>query len=131
MRAGFRSSLVWICLLGAIEAMDILTTHLGRAAGAVESMPISAAVMAEGGMGLFIIVKLALVVAGAVAVCVTSRQVESLLSGHPADGAALGFAEHGITDDVSGPAAIRFFQSRGANTDGGWSSTGGKAQGQG
>jgi hypothetical protein len=68
MRAGFRSSLVWISLLGAIEAMDILTTDLGRAAGAVESMPISAAVMNEGGMGLFIIVKLALVAAGAIAV---------------------------------------------------------------
>ena len=68
MRAGLRSSLVWISLLGAIEAMDILTTNLGRAAGAVESMPISAAVIAEGGMGLFIIVKLALVVAGATAV---------------------------------------------------------------
>jgi hypothetical protein len=68
MRAGFRSSLVWISLLGAIEAMDILTTDLGRAAGAVESMPISAAVMSEGGMGLFIFVKLALVAAGAIAV---------------------------------------------------------------
>jgi hypothetical protein len=68
MRVGFGSSLIWISLLGAIEAMDILTTHLGRAAGAVESMPISAAVMAEGGMGLFIVVKLALVVAGAIAV---------------------------------------------------------------
>jgi hypothetical protein len=68
MQAGFRSSFVWISLLGAIEAMDILTTHIGRAAGAVESMPISAAVMNEGGMALFILVKLALVVAGAIAV---------------------------------------------------------------
>jgi hypothetical protein len=68
MRAGFRSSFVWISLLGAIEAMDILTTDLGRARGAVESMPISAAVLNEGGMALFIIVKLALVAAGATAV---------------------------------------------------------------
>jgi hypothetical protein len=68
MRAGFRSSLLWISLLGAIEAMDILTTDIGRAAGAVESMPISAAVMNEGGMALFIAVKLALVLAGAIAV---------------------------------------------------------------
>jgi len=68
MRVGFRSSLVWISLLTAIEAMDILTTDVGRAHGAVESMPISAAVMNEGGMVLFIVVKLALVAAGATAV---------------------------------------------------------------
>ena len=68
MQAGFRASFVWISLLGAIEAMDILTTQIGRAAGAVESMPISAAVMNEGGMALFSLVKLALVVAGAIAV---------------------------------------------------------------
>ena len=65
---GFRSSLVWINLLAAIEATDILTTDIGRARGAVESMPISAAVMNEGGMALFIFVKLALVAAGATAV---------------------------------------------------------------
>src|ERR1700688_779087 len=64
----FRSSLVWISLLAVIEAMDILTTDVGRAHGAVESMPISAAVMNEGGMALFIVVKLALVLAGATAV---------------------------------------------------------------
>jgi hypothetical protein len=67
---GFRSSLVWIGLLAAIEAMDILTTAIGRAHGAVESMPISAAVMNEGGMALFILVKLALVAAGATAVLI-------------------------------------------------------------
>jgi hypothetical protein len=68
MHAGFRSSLVWISLLTAIEAMDIITTDIGRARGAIESMPISAAVMNEGGMALFIVVKLALVAAGATAV---------------------------------------------------------------
>lgn len=68
MDVGFRLSVVWISLLGAIESMDILTTDIGRARGAVESMPISAAVMNEGGMALFIFVKLALVVAGATAV---------------------------------------------------------------
>ena len=68
MHAQFRWSLVWISLLGAIEAMDILTTHIGRAAGAVESMPISAAVMNEGGMALFIAVKVALVTSSAIAV---------------------------------------------------------------
>ena len=68
MHAGIRWSLVWISLLGAIEAMDILTTDVGQAYGAVESMPISAAVMNEGGMALFIIVKLALVISSAIAV---------------------------------------------------------------
>lgn len=68
MDAGIRSSLVWISLLAAIEAMDILTTEIGSAAGAVESMPVSAAVMNEGGMALFIVVKVALVLAGAIAV---------------------------------------------------------------
>src|ERR1700682_1457511 len=68
MYAGFRWSLVWISLLGAIQSLDTLTTDIGRAAGAVESMPISAAVMNEGGMALFIAVKLALVLAGAIAV---------------------------------------------------------------
>jgi hypothetical protein len=68
MHTGFRSSVVWISLLAAIEAIDIITTGIGRARGAIESMPISAAVMDEGGMALFVIVKVALVAAGATAV---------------------------------------------------------------
>jgi hypothetical protein len=75
MHAMFRWSLVWISLLGAIEAMDILTTDIGRAAGAVESMPISAAVMNEGGMALFISVKVALVVSSAIAVLLAALWV--------------------------------------------------------
>ena len=74
---GFRSSFVWISLLGAIEAMDILTTDVGRAYGAVESMPISAAVMSQGGMALFIVVKLALVAAGAIAVLLAAIWVRN------------------------------------------------------
>jgi hypothetical protein len=77
MQVGFRSSFVWIALLAAIESMDILTTDMGRAAGAMESMPMSAAVMNEGGMALFIIVKLALVVAGAAAVLLALLWVRS------------------------------------------------------
>src|SRR5712664_2535901 len=77
MHAVFRWSLVWISLLGAIEAMDILTTHIGRAAGAVESMPISAAVMNEGGMALFIAVKVALVVSSAIAVLLAALWVRN------------------------------------------------------
>ena len=77
MDGGFRSSFVWISLLGAIEAMDILTTDVGRAYGAVESMPISAAVMDQGGMALFVFVKLALVAAGAIAVLLAAIWVRS------------------------------------------------------
>jgi hypothetical protein len=77
MHAGFRWSFVWISLLGAIEAMDILTTDIGRAYGAVESMPISAAVMNEGGMALFIVVKLALVVSSAIAVLLAALWVRN------------------------------------------------------
>jgi hypothetical protein len=72
-----RSSLVWICLLGAIEAMDILTTAAGRSAGAIESMPVSAAVMSVGGIGLFMAVKLALVVVSATALLLALRWVRS------------------------------------------------------
>lgn len=77
MHAGLRWSLVWISLLGAIEAMDILTTDIGRTAGAVESMPISAAVMNEGGMALFIAVKLALVLSSAIAVLLAGLWVRN------------------------------------------------------
>src|SRR5260370_42704749 len=54
--------------------------QVGRARGAVESMPISAAVMNEGGMALFIMVKLALVAAGATAVL--DRKSTRLNSSH-------------------------------------------------
>lgn len=75
MHAGNRSTLVWIGLLWAIDCMDILTTALGRAQGAIETMPLSAAVMNAGGMGLFVVVKLALVAAGAVTVLLALRWV--------------------------------------------------------
>jgi len=82
-----RVCLVWIALLGAIESMDILTTDLGRARGAMESMPISAAVINEGGMMLFVIVKVALVVAVAGAVLLTLRWMR-----HGREGAGILFA---------------------------------------
>jgi hypothetical protein len=93
MDVGIRSSLLWISLLGAIQAMDILTTAIGRAAGAVESMPISAAVMNEGGMALFIAVKLALVLAGAVSVMLALLWVRS---GRPGAGLVYAFTMSAI-----------------------------------
>jgi hypothetical protein len=70
-----RFTFLWITLLGAIEFTDILTTAIGKAHGAIESMPISAAVMDQGGLVLFIAVKLALVVAVAVAVLLALRSM--------------------------------------------------------
>lgn len=68
-----RATVVWIALLGAIEFTDILTTAIGRAKGAIEAMPISAAVMNEGGMVLFVVIKLGLVAAVAMAVLLALR----------------------------------------------------------
>lgn len=73
--AWHRLSLIWIALLGAIQSTDIITTSVGRARGAVEAMPISAAVMNEGGMALFVFVKFGLVLAGAIAILITLRWV--------------------------------------------------------
>jgi hypothetical protein len=77
MEVGSRATVVWIALLGAIESTDILTTALGRARGAIESMPVSAAVINGGGMMLFVAVKVALVVAVAVAVLLALRWVRN------------------------------------------------------
>jgi hypothetical protein len=54
--------MLWIALLGAIEFTDVLTTAMGHARGAIEAMPVSAAVIDAGGMMLFVAVKVALVV---------------------------------------------------------------------
>jgi hypothetical protein len=83
-----RATLVWITLLGAIEFTDIWTTAIGRAHGAIESMPISAAVMAEGGLLLFIAVKLALVGGVAVAVLLALHWTRH---GRPGAGALYAF----------------------------------------
>jgi len=83
-----RASLVWITLLAAIEFTDILTTAIGRAHGAIESMPISAAVMNQGGFVLFIVVKVSLVAAVAVAVLLALRWMRS---GRPGAGALYTF----------------------------------------
>ena len=75
MIAWHRLSLIWIGLLGAIQSIDVFTTSVGRAHGAIEAMPISAAVIHQGGMELFVLVKFALVLAGGAAVFITLRWV--------------------------------------------------------
>lgn len=69
--------------------MDILTTALGRAQGFIETMPMSAAVMNAGGIGLFGLIKLALVVAGAVTLLLALRWTRS---GQPGAGTVFAFA---------------------------------------
>ena len=83
-----RASLLWITLLGAIEFTDILTTAIGRAHGAIESMPISAAVINQGGLVLFVAVKLGLVGAVAIAVLLAMRWMRH---GRPGAGALYTF----------------------------------------
>lgn len=73
---GQRASVTWIGLLGAIEFTDILTTAIGHAKGAVEAMPVSAAVIASGGIVMFIVVKMALVIAVATAIFLALRWAE-------------------------------------------------------
>jgi hypothetical protein len=58
-----RQAALWTSLLLAGQAADVLTTHLDRARGALESLPISAELLELGGIGLFWSTKLLLVVA--------------------------------------------------------------------
>lgn len=88
MDMGHRSSIVWIALLGAIEFTDVLTTAIGHAQGAIEAMPVSAAVIASGGIALFIIVKLTLVGAVATAILLAMRWMQH---GRPGAGTLFSF----------------------------------------
>jgi hypothetical protein len=83
-----RATFLWIALLAAIEFTDILTTAIGRARGAIESMPISAAVMNEGGLVLFIAIKVTLVGAVAIAVLLALRWMRN---GRPGAGTLFTF----------------------------------------
>jgi hypothetical protein len=85
---GHRASLLWIALLGAIEFTDILTTSIGHSMGAIEAMPVSAAVIASGGMVTFVAVKLALVGAVATAVLLALRWMRR---GRPGAGTLFAF----------------------------------------
>lgn len=68
-----RLSLIWVGLLGVIESTDVLTTAADRARGSIELAPLSAAVLDQGGLVLFMSVKLALVAAAAAAVLLALR----------------------------------------------------------
>ena len=68
-----RLSLIWVGLLGAIESVDILTTAVDRARGTIELAPLSAKVLDQGGLVLFMTVKVGLVAAAAAAVLLALR----------------------------------------------------------
>ena len=63
-----RLGLIWVGLLGVIESTDVLTTAVDRARGSIELAPLSAAVLDQGGLTLFVMVKVGLVAALAAAV---------------------------------------------------------------
>jgi hypothetical protein len=60
-------------LLGLIESTDVLTTAVDRARGSIESVPLSAAVLDQGGLILFMTVKVSLVAAAAAAALLALR----------------------------------------------------------
>ena len=57
-----RLAIAWLVLLTATQFTDVLTTALDRARGAVESMPLTVAILAEGGLLRLAALKLLLVV---------------------------------------------------------------------
>ena len=67
-----RQALLWTVLLLAGQAMDVVTTSLDRARGALESMPVSSVLLQQGGIGLFWGTKLLLVAAAASALFLTA-----------------------------------------------------------
>jgi hypothetical protein len=72
----FRLSLIWVGLLGVIESTDLLTTAVDRARGSIELVPLSAAVLDQGGLVLFVTVKVGLVAAAAVAALLALRWLQ-------------------------------------------------------
>ena len=68
-----RLSLIWVGLLGVIESIDVLTTAVDRARGSIELVPLSATVLDQGGLFLFVTVKVGLVAAAAAAVLLALR----------------------------------------------------------
>jgi hypothetical protein len=72
-----RQALLWTVLLAAGQALDVITTMVDRARGAVEAMPISSALLDQGGIGLLWGTKLLLVAAAAAALFLTARWIRA------------------------------------------------------
>jgi hypothetical protein len=72
-----RQALLWTVLLTAGQALDVITTSLDRARGALEAMPVSSGLLDQGGIGLLWVTKLLLVAAAATALILTARWIRS------------------------------------------------------
>ena len=72
-----RLSVIWLGLLAVLESTDVFTTALNRARGSIESMPVSAALLNQGGFGLWVTIKIALVVSASCALLLSLRWLRS------------------------------------------------------
>lgn len=72
-----RLGLIWLGLLGVLESTDAITTAMDRARGSIESMPISAILLDAGGMGLFVTMKVAVVIGASTALWFSLRWLGS------------------------------------------------------
>jgi hypothetical protein len=68
-----RQATIWTLLLLAGQLTDVGTTALDRARGALESMPVSARLLEQGGIELLWSTKLLLVAAAGTALLLTAR----------------------------------------------------------
>lgn len=68
-----RTVYFWIGLLLLAQIADLITTQIDMAEGGVEANLIAAQVMALGGIGLLMVVKISLVIAMALAVILVDR----------------------------------------------------------
>ena len=72
-----RLSVIWLGLLAMLESADVFTTALDRARGSIESMPVSAALLNQGGLELWVTIKIALVVSAASALLLSLRWLQN------------------------------------------------------
>jgi len=79
----FRQALIWTVLLLAGQATDVITTKVDQARGALESMPISSALIQQGGLGLFWITKVLEVGAAGTALFLAALWIRSKRPGAP------------------------------------------------
>lgn len=70
---GGRLLMVWVGLLGMAQMADLITTEVDRLRGGIEANQFAAFVLMVGGAGLFLVLKLAVVLGMAAAVLIALR----------------------------------------------------------
>lgn len=70
-----RLTAIWLGLFGILQSTDVLTTAVDRARGSIESMPVRAALLNQGGVRLYLAMKVFLVAAAAAALLLSLRWV--------------------------------------------------------